>query len=198
MTGFGGLGSRREARERALSLLYEAEAKGETPDRVLDGLPVAPEPFAADLVSGVGEHGAEIDGLIRRFAKGWSLERMPSIDRTLLRIATYELGHRSDVPTGAVISEAVELAKRYSTDDSGKFVNGLLARIAKELRPGEPSGPRGARTTAAQDRDAAAPPKEIGELRLGHAPEGFEIELVTDDATDEAIARSALGDPDPT
>ncbi len=135
MTGFGGLGSRREARERALSLLYEAEAKGETPDRVLDGLPVAPEPFAADLVSGVGEHGAEIDGLIRRFAKGWSLERMPSIDRTLLRIATYELGHRSDVPTGAVISEAVELAKRYSTDDSGKFVNGMLSRIAEEVRP---------------------------------------------------------------
>ncbi len=191
-----GVGSRREARERALSLLYEAEVKGETPDQVLDALPLAPEPFAADLVSGVGEHREEVDALIRRFAKGWSLERMPAIDRTLLRIATYELGHRTDVPTGAVISEAVELAKRYSTDDSGKFVNGLLARIAKELRPGEPSGPRGARTTAAEDRAAAAPPREVGELRLGHAPEGFEIELVTDEVADEAVAEAALGGQD--
>ena len=193
----GGLGSRRESRERALSLLYEAEAKGRTPDEILDSLPLAPEPFAADLVSGVGEHGAQVDELIRRFAKGWSLERMPAIDRTLLRIATYELGHRSDVPTGAVISEAVELAKRYSTDDSGKFVNGLLARIAKELRPGEPSGPRGARTTAWQDRAAAAPPREVGELRIGEAPAGFEIELLTDEDADEAVAEAALGDQDP-
>lgn len=191
-----GLGSRRESRERALSLLYEAEAKGETPDQVLDSLPLAPEAFAADLVSGVGEHGDEVDALIRRFAKGWSLERMPAIDRTLLRIATYELGHRSDVPTGAVISEAVELAKRYSTDDSGKFVNGLLARIAKELRPGDPSGPRGARTTALQDRELA-PPREVGELRLGQAPEGFEVELVTDEDADQAVVDAALGDHEP-
>ena len=192
-----GLGSRRESRERALSLLYEAEAKGQTPDQVLDALPLAPEAFAADLVSGVGEHGDEVDGLIRRFAKGWSLERMPAIDRTLLRIATYELGHRSDVPTGAVISEAVELAKRYSTDDSGKFVNGLLARIAKELRPGDPSGPRGARTTAWQDREPA-PPKEAGQLRLGQAPEGFEIELVTDEDAEQAVVDAALGDHEPS
>ena len=192
-----GLGSRRESRERALSLLYEAEAKGQTPDQVLDALPLAPEPFAADLVSGVGEHGDEVDGLIRRFAKGWSLERMPAIDRTLLRIATYELGHRSDVPTGAVISEAVELAKRYSTDDSGKFVNGLLARIAKELRPGDPSGPRGARTTAWQDREPP-PPKEAGQLRLGQAPDGFEVELVTDEDADQAVVDAALGDHEPS
>ncbi len=192
-----GLGSRREARERALSLLYEAEAKGQTPDEVLDALPLAPEAFAADLVSGVGEHRDEVDGLIRRFAKGWSLERMPAIDRTLLRIATYELGHRDDVPTGAVISEAVELAKRYSTDDSGKFVNGLLARIAKELRPGDPSGPRGARTTAWQDREPA-PPRDAGELRLGQAPEGFEIELVTDEDAEQAVVDAALGDHEPS
>ena len=134
MSDVGGVGSRREARERALSLLYEAEAKGETPDEVLEALPLAPEPFAADLVSGGGEHGEEVDGLIRRFARGWSLERMPAIDRTLLRIATYELGHRSDVPSGAVISEAVELAKRYSTDDSGRFVNGVLAAVARAVR----------------------------------------------------------------
>lgn len=128
------VGTRREARERALSLLYEAETKGAAPAAVLDEQILPPEEFAADVVSGVGEHQVEVDALIRRFAKGWTLERMPVIDRTLLRMATYELGHRPDVPTGAVISEAVELAKRYSTDDSGKFVNGMLARIAEELR----------------------------------------------------------------
>jgi N utilization substance protein B len=131
------VGTRREARERALSLLYEADAKGASPAAVLDAQVLAPEAFAADLVAGVEEHQAEVDGLIRQFAKGWTLERMPVIDRTLLRMAIYELGHRPDVPTGAVISEAVELAKRYSTDDSGKFVNGMLSRIAKELRANE-------------------------------------------------------------
>ena len=135
------VGTRREARERALSLLYEADAKGASPAAVLTDQVLAPEAFAADLVAGVEQHQAEVDGLIRQFAKGWTLERMPVIDRTLLRMAIYELGHRPDVPTGAVISEAVELAKRYSTDDSGKFVNGMLSRIAKELR-GEGQEPK--------------------------------------------------------
>jgi len=129
------LGTRREARERALELLYEADAKGITPDAVMIDLPIAPDEFASDVVRGVGEHLVEGDELLRRFAKGWTLERMPVIDRTLLRMATYELGHRPDVPTASIINEAVELAKRYSTDDSGKFVNGMLAAIAKELRP---------------------------------------------------------------
>jgi N utilization substance protein B len=131
----GGLGSRREARERALSLLYEADAKACAPDAVLDELPVPPDPFAGDLVAGVGAHQADIDATIRRFARGWSLERMPVVDRAVLRMAIYELLHRPDVPTGAVISEAVELAKRYSTDDSGRFVNGMLSNIAEEVRP---------------------------------------------------------------
>ena len=130
-----GIGSRRESRERALSLLYEAEAKGHRPlADVLDQLVLEPEPFAADVVAGVSRHQQEVDELIGRFARGWSLERMPVIDRTLLRMAVYELGHRPDVPTGAVISEAVELAKRFSTDDSGRFVNGVLGQIAAELR----------------------------------------------------------------
>ena len=136
--GAAGVGSRREARERALSLLYEADVKGETPAAVLAAQPVTVEEFAADLVSGVGSHQEQSDALIRQFAKGWSLERMPVVDRTLLRMGCYELGHRPDVPTAAVISEAVELAKQYSTDDSGKFVNGLLGRIARELRPDVP------------------------------------------------------------
>jgi N utilization substance protein B len=129
------LGTRREARERALELLYEADAKSLTPDAVMADLPVAPDEYAVDIVHGVGEHQTEVDDLIRRFAKGWTLERMPVIDRTLLRMAIFELAHHAEVPTGAIISEAVELAKRYSTDDSGRFVNGMLGRIADEVRP---------------------------------------------------------------
>ena len=129
------IGSRREARERALGLLYEADAKGTTPDAVIADQELEPDAFATDIVHGVGEHLADVDALITRFAKGWTIERMPVIDRTLLRMAIFELAYRPDVPTAAVISEAVELAKRYSTDDSGRFVNGMLGRIADELRP---------------------------------------------------------------
>ncbi len=119
-----------------MSLLYEAETKGVTPAEVVADLPVEPAPFASQLVLGVGEHQAEVDGWIVRFARDWALERMPALDRALLRIGVYELAHRPDVPTGAVISEAVELAQRYSTDDSSRFVNGVLAAIAAEVRPG--------------------------------------------------------------
>ena len=130
----GGVGSRREARERALALLYEAEAKGEDGATVVDAQPITVEEFAADLVIGVSDHRAELDGLISRFSKGWVIERMPAVDRNLLRMACYELAHRPDVPPNVVINEAVELAKRYSTDDSGRFVNGVLAAVAAEVR----------------------------------------------------------------
>ncbi|MCU1369662.1 MAG: NusB antitermination factor [Ilumatobacteraceae bacterium] len=134
VSGFDGVGTRRESRERALALLYEAEQKGLSPvAEVIDLLPVPPEAYAAELVVGVSDHIEEIDELLGRFAVGWTVARMPAIDRTLLRLATYELGY-TDVPVGACISEAVELAKRYSTDDSHTFVNGLLSRLAIELR----------------------------------------------------------------
>jgi N utilization substance protein B len=128
------IGSRRESRERALSLLYEADAKDVTPAEVLAQLPVAPEPFAAALVTGVGGEQARIDALIQRFAVDWSIERMPVVDRTLLRIAVWELLEQPRTPTGAVISEAVELANTYSTEESGRFVNGVLGAIATEVR----------------------------------------------------------------
>jgi N utilization substance protein B len=131
------LGTRRQARERALSLLYEAEAKGVAPDQVLTELPVPPDRFAAELVMGVGEHLDEIDTRIERYARDWAVERMPAVDRTLLRIGVFELVHRPDVPTAVVISEAVELARRFSTEDSGRFVNGVLAGIAAAVRPGQ-------------------------------------------------------------
>jgi len=129
------VGTRREARERVLALLYEADAKSTTPGLVLADLPVEPPAFVVELVLGVEEHQAEIDELVSRFAIDWTLDRMPVIDRTLLRMATFELLARPDVPTGVVISEAVELAKQYSTEESGRFVNGVLASIATEVRP---------------------------------------------------------------
>jgi N utilization substance protein B len=131
------VGGRRQARERALALLYEADAKGATPTVVVDELPLAPDRFAAELVRGVEARGAEIDALIAAHSIGWSVERMPVVDRTLLRLATFELIGRPDVPTGVVISEAVELAKQYSTDESGRFVNGVLSAVATATRPDE-------------------------------------------------------------
>lgn len=125
---------RRAARERALGLLYEAEAKGMTGAEVLAALPVEADDFAVALVHAVDEHRDQIDRLLERFAKGWTLARMPALDRAALRMGSAELIARRDVPTGVVLAETVELASRFSTDDSGRFVNGLLARIAQEVR----------------------------------------------------------------
>ena len=124
---------RREARETALVLLYEAESRGVDPRVVLDAQIVTPLNYTVALLSGISDHLAETDALITRFARDWRLERMPSIDRCLMRIAVFELGHRSDVPAGVVLAEAVELASRYSTADSSRFINGILSRIAEHL-----------------------------------------------------------------
>jgi putative hydrolase of the HAD superfamily len=128
---------RRAARERALGLLYEAEAKGLSGGDVLAELPVPADDFAAGLVRAVDEHRDTIDDLLSRFAEGWTLARMPALDRAALRMGSAELLTRSDVPTAVVLAETVELASRFSTDGSGRFVNGLLARVAREIRPGK-------------------------------------------------------------
>ena len=153
-----GSGSRRQARERALSLLYEAESKDQSPAAVLAGLPVAPAEFATELVTGVGAHIDELDKWITSYAKDWTIDRMPALDRALLRIGVFELLHRPDVPTGAVISEAVELAQRFSTDESSRFVNGMLARIAEESRAsdGEPVDPEAVGADPAEDHHPPA------------------------------------------
>lgn len=127
---------RRAARERVLGLLYEAEAKSLSGADVLDALPVPADDFAVSLVRAVDEHRTRIDGLLEQFAQGWSLRRMPALDRAALRMGTAELLVRADVPTGVVLSETVDLASRFGTEASGRFVNGLLARIAQEVRPG--------------------------------------------------------------
>ena len=127
-------GTRRESRERALALLYEAEAKGIAPHQVLAQLVVEPDPFVVDLVSGVDGQAARIDAMLTRLAQDWPLDRMPSIDRNVLRLAAYELLFDVETPVAAVINEAVELVKVYSTEASGRFVNGILASIAAEVR----------------------------------------------------------------
>ncbi|MEY2565596.1 MAG: transcription antitermination protein NusB [Actinomycetota bacterium] len=127
--------SRREARERAVSLLYEAELKDQAPSEVLADLPVAPDEFVIDLVRGVGEHRDRLDQVITDHAIDWTLARMPAVDRNILRLAVYELLERPDIPASAVLSEAVELAGRFGTDESTRFVNGLLAAVAKDVRP---------------------------------------------------------------
>lgn len=157
-------GARRQARERALSLLYEAESKEISAVAVLAQLPVDPDPFTVEVLQGVTEYRAELDRLISDYARDWTIDRMPALDRALLRMAVYELCHRPDVPTGAVISEAVELAHRFSTDESGRFVNGMLARIAEAVRPFDPGAGSQAeavdaeavRAQAAVDDQAAA------------------------------------------
>ena len=101
---------------------------------VLADLPLPADEFTVDLVSGVDRQRDAIDAFIVKFARDWSLDRMPAVDRTLLRMAIYELIDRPDIPTAAVLSEAVELAKQYSTEDSGRFVNGVLASVASEVR----------------------------------------------------------------
>ena len=151
-------GSRRQARERALSLLYEAESKDVTPAAVLASLPVAPDPFAVEVVRGVGVHMDALDTWITRYARDWTIERMPALDRALLRMGVFELLHRPDVPTGAVISEAVELAQRFSTEESSRFVNGMLARIAEKVRAGSGGKTMDAEAVGADPAEDDQPP----------------------------------------
>ena len=125
---------RTEARERALGLLYEADAKGVGVRDVLGLLLVEPDPLAVLLAEGVGDERVKIENLITKFLRDWTIDRIPIIDRLVLSIATFELLARADTPTAVIIDEAVELAKRYSTDESSAFVNGVLSSIAAEIR----------------------------------------------------------------
>ena len=132
--GAPGAVSRHAARTRALELLYEADLKDRPLAEVLANHLAADEPppeFAVGLVRGVHRHRDEIDGLIETHSRGWKLSRMPIVDRNVLRLALFELLHSPDVPRAVAIDEAVELAKELSTEDSGRFVNGLLSRAVE-------------------------------------------------------------------
>ena len=126
---------RSDARERALYLLYEAHSKGIEPAATLELQVVEPDELTQQLVVGVGNALETLDNWIAAKAKGWTLSRMPVLDLNVMRLAVYELLERLDVPTAVVLNEAVELTKRFSTDDSGRFVNGVLAAVATEVRP---------------------------------------------------------------
>ena len=135
-------GARHLARERALELLYEAESKGLSPTELLADLPVAPDEYAREIVLGVEHRAEEVGRLLARHATGWSVDRMPAVDRCVLEMATFELLEQDSVPVAVVLDEAVELAKTYSTEDSGRYVNGVLSAVANEVRPGGPDDPR--------------------------------------------------------
>jgi transcription antitermination protein NusB len=145
---------RRLARRIALDILYDSEIRDRLPTESLEergrggwSLPegdngeegetrIEPSPetaaYAARLVRGVQEHAAAIDSLIVGYVDRWAIQRMPVIDRNLLRIGVFELLWEKDIPVAVVINEAVELAKSLSTDDSGRFINGVLGRVAQE------------------------------------------------------------------
>jgi N utilization substance protein B len=130
--------ARSKARKRALDILFEAELRGSPvldllAERITLGSPPV-APYAAELVRGVTVHAARIDELLSQYAQGWTLDRMPAVDRNVLRIGVYELLWAQDVPDAVAINEAVLLAQDLSTEASPAFVNGLLARIA-ELKP---------------------------------------------------------------
>ena len=129
------MAARSKARKRAVDVLYAADLRGADrlellAEEVAGGRPPVNE-YTVRLVEGVAAHAAEIDRLIDEYAAGWSLERLPDVDRAILRMAVFELRWADDVPDPVVIDEAVELAKTLSTDDSPAFVNGVLGAIAE-------------------------------------------------------------------
>lgn len=129
-----GLGSRREAREEALAILYQAELTGDAVDDALAGREVAPTDYAIEIAERVDDDRDELDALLGRHLKNWRVERMPLVDRVIARIAAWELRDRDDIPTGVVLSEAVEIATQYCAEQSPRFLNGVLSSVAAEVR----------------------------------------------------------------
>ncbi|MEN2740973.1 transcription antitermination factor NusB [Microbacterium sp. X-17] len=134
------MSARSKARKRALDILFQADVRGEDEGAILaaEARRAASEPsresswlYAREIVDGVIDHRDEIDEQITTFAKDWPLTRMPAVDRAVLRIGVWEILFNDGVPSAVAIDEAVELAKEYSTDDSGSFVHGILGRIAR-------------------------------------------------------------------
>ncbi len=137
------MGKRRKARELALQFLYQLDLRGETDpascgDEFWSRHPVDPEvrAFSETLVRGTMLHREKIDELIVQYAEHWDLERMAVVDRNILRAGIFELLWTTDVPPKVAINEAIEVAKKFGTQDSSRFINGILDRIHKELRPG--------------------------------------------------------------
>ncbi len=129
-----GLGSRREAREEALAILYQAELTGDPVTEALASREVPPSSYAVEIAEQVDEARDDLDALLGRHLENWRVERMPLVDRVIARIAVWELSERSDIPTGVVLSEAVEIATQYCAEQSPRFLNGVLGSVASEVR----------------------------------------------------------------
>lgn len=130
------MAARSKARKRAVDLLYEADLRGSDVLALLaERVGMADPPigdFTIVLIEGIAAHQARIDELLSQYAESWTLERMPGVDRAILRLGAYELLYADDVPPAVAIDEAVELARLLSTDDSPRFVNGVLGRLNRE------------------------------------------------------------------
>ena len=134
------MAARSKARKRAVDVLFEADQRGVPPIELLaqrltePGTQTALPQYSVDLVEGVVERLAQIDELIATYAHGWTLDRMPAVDRAVLRLGAWEILYNDDVPDAVAVDEAVELARTLSTDDSPTYVNGLLGRLV-DLKP---------------------------------------------------------------
>jgi N utilization substance protein B len=130
------MAARSKARKRAVDLIYEADLRGDDPVKTLaERVALADPPisdYTVELVEGVSLRQAAIDELLSEYSEGWTLDRMPGVDRAILRVGLFELLWAADVPDAVAIDEAVELAKSLSTDDSPKFVNGILGRVLRD------------------------------------------------------------------
>ena len=132
---------RHKARLQALQMLYQREITGQSVEHILEEKSYSvedgePDEFCRELALGVEAHIGDIDDTVGQISEHWTVSRMPTVDRNILRVATYEILYSADVPASVAINEAVELAKTYGGDDSSKFVNGVLGKIA-ELHRGE-------------------------------------------------------------
>ena len=135
------MGTRRRARECALQILYQIDTSGQGVEEAFQDMRESFHTddarvlgYAETLVRGVMEHREAIDALIQRHSPNWKVERMGRVDRNVLRLATFELKWRPDVPMKVVINEAIEVGKRFGNEDSHRFINGVLDKVAKELR----------------------------------------------------------------
>lgn len=131
------MAARTKARTRALDILFEADQRGLNAETLLDerltveGSRAGNNPYTADLVRGVVGHWTAINTALTDYSQGWTIDRMPAVDRAILRLSTWEILWNEEIPDGVAISEAVALAKELSTDESPQFVNGLLSRISE-------------------------------------------------------------------
>jgi transcription antitermination protein NusB len=139
------MSARSKARKRAVDILYGADVRGTSINEALreatSRAQAEPKresswPYAREIVVGVTEHGDEIDGLIEEYSDSWPIARMPLVDRAVLRIGMWELLYNDEVPAGVAIAQAVEQANEFSTEESGRFINGLLAKVSRSRADG--------------------------------------------------------------